>query len=301
MNKAFQGEIYIFSGALLWSLFPIFSILAIANVPPLYTAGISTLLAAVFFAIVLTIKKEWKEITVRSAWKDLLMVTVIIGIIFYSLIFIGLERTTAGNASIITLMEVFFSMFILKIWGKEKLKAKHVLGSLLMVIGALLVLFQGKLQANEGDIIILIAAAMPPIGNYFAQEARKKIGSNMIMFVRSSLAGIFILILAALFEQIPASKGFTSSILLLLINGFLLMGISKVFWIEGIHRISITKATALHSITPAFTLIFAYFTLQEMPTIWQILGFLPIAIGTLILTEYRFNHAPHPSTAPRGM
>ena len=289
-NKAFQGEMYLLVEVIMWSLFPIFSILAISLIAPLYTAALSTLIAALFFGFVLTVRKQWGEIKVKSAWKDIVMMTFIIGVIFYSLVFIGLQKTTAGNASIILLMEVFFTMFILGLWKKEKIVLKHKLGAVLMVVGALFVLFPGQLKINEGDLILLIATAVPPVGNYFSQRARKKVGSNMIMFIRSLLAGLFILLLAFAFESTPTMAAITESTIFILVNGILLMGLSKVFWIEAIHRISITKAISLASVTPAFTLVFAYFMLGEIPTIWQILGFLPMLIGIFILTEFKFKH-----------
>lgn len=287
-NRSFQGELFVFISAPLWGLFPIFSILAFSTLPPLYTAAFSTLFAVITFAIALTIKKEWHQLLIKSAWKDLLLTTIIIGVIFYPLIFIGLQKTTAGNASIIALMEIFFSMAILRAWKKEHLKRKHILGAAFMVIGALLILFQGELQLNEGDLIILIAAAIPPAGNYFAQQARKKVSSSTIMFVRSILAGLLVLLFAYAFEPTPTFNDINSSLLFLAINGIVLLGLTKIFWIEGIHRIPISKALSLSSINPAFTLIFAYLILSEIPTVWQIFGYIPMIIGILILTEYKF-------------
>lgn len=287
-NKAFQGELFIIGSAPLWSLFPIFSILAIASIAPLYTAALSTLSAAIAFAIFLTIKKEWHQVLDKSAWKDILLVTLIIGVVFYSLIFIGLQRTTAGNASIISLMEIFFTIVILRAWKKEQLTKKKVFGSIFMVVGAMLILFQGNIQLNEGDLIILVATAIPPAGNYFAQQARKKVGSNTILFLRSLLAGLFVLALAIIFEPTPTQAALTESMPFIIINGVLLLGLSKIFWLEGIHRIPISKAISLSAVTPGLTLFFAYFILNEIPTIWQILGYIPMAFGIFILTEYKF-------------
>ena len=64
------------------------------------------------------------------------------------------------------------------------------------------------------------------------------------------------------------------------------MGFSKILWIEGIHRIPVGKAVSLEAINPAFTLILAYFILHEIPTKWQIFGFLPIFIGVLFVTDF---------------
>jgi drug/metabolite transporter (DMT)-like permease len=289
INRAFHGEIDILAGAILWSLFPIFSKLSYASVPPLYTAAFSALVAGVFFGLVVSIRKEWKQIKIKSSWKDILLATLIIGVVYYSLMFIGIQKTSAGNVSIIALAEVFFSMTILGMWKKENLIIKYIFGSLMMAVGAFAVLFHGRLQLNEGDLIILVASAVPPVGNYFAQKARDLVGSNMIMFIRSVLSGVFIFFMAMLFEPMPAGENIAASAFFILVNGLLLMGLSKILWIEGIHRIPITKAVALNSVAPAFTLLFAFFIIGEMPSVWQILGFLPMLIGIFLLTEYNHN------------
>jgi drug/metabolite transporter (DMT)-like permease len=275
--------------AILWSLFPIFSKLSFNSISPLYSAAFSILTAGVFFAFMITVKKEWKEIKVKSAWSDILHATLIIGVIFYSLTYIGIQKTSAGNASIIALTEVFFSMTILRLWKKESLREKYIAGSMLIVVGAFAVLFPGgRLQLNQGDLLILAAAAVAPAGNFFQQRARDKVGANMIMFIRSLLSGIALLILAAFFEPAPSVSAIFSSFYFLLANGLLLMGLGKIFWIEGIHRIPITKATALNSIGPAFTLLFAFLIIKEVPSVWQFLGFLPMLIGIFLLTEFSF-------------
>jgi drug/metabolite transporter (DMT)-like permease len=286
-NKAFQGEAYIFAASMLASFLPIFSILAFKYLPPLYTAGMSMLMAALFFVFILTVRKQWKEIKSKSALKDI-VISGLVRVVYYSLIFIGLTKTTAGNASIMLLMEVFFSMFILGLWKKEKLVLRHKFGAILMVIGALFVLFRGNFQVNEGDLIILISTVIPPIGNYFAQTARKKVGTSMILFLRNLIAGMLILFLAVLFEVMPTSTELANSAIFIIVNGIFLLGLAKIFWLEAIHRIPITKVTSLSSLEPAFTLFFAYFILAEIPTIWQILGFLPMLFGIVLLTEYKF-------------
>lgn len=282
-----QGEIFMLFDNSLWALFPIFVILTVSNVPAIFAAALSTLFAAVFFAILITIRKQWGEIKVKKALKDILIMTALIGVLFYVLIFIGIEQTTAGNASIILLMEVFFTMVILGLWKKEKQTIKSVGGGILMMLGAFFVMFKGGFQLNQGDILILLATAIPPIGNYYSQRARKLVGSNMIMFVRSLVAGFVILGIAFIIEQPPSLIDIQDSLLNLFITGFVILGLSKIFWIEAIHRLSITKAISLSAYAPAFTLIFAYFILGDVPTLWQILGFFPMVIGVYLITEIK--------------
>jgi len=75
-----------------------------------------------------------------------------------------------------------------------------------------------------------------------------------------------------------------ASLLFLLINGVLLLGLSKLFWIEAIHRISVTKGVALSSVNPFLTLLLAWLILHQAPAMWQIAGLIPLVAGVLFLT-----------------
>ena len=95
-----KGELFLFVQGFLWGFFPIISILTINHIPPLYSAAFSTIIAAIFFSIYLTYKKQWKYLFVSSVWVDIFIATLLIAVGFYALVFIGLKYTTAGNASI---------------------------------------------------------------------------------------------------------------------------------------------------------------------------------------------------------
>ncbi|MDC0358260.1 DMT family transporter [Oligoflexia bacterium] len=283
MRKEREGEIFVTLEAIFWGLFPVITILSVNTLPPLFCAGVSTLVAALFFAVVLTIKKEWHQLKVTAAWKNILLATFYIGFLFYGLLFWGISLTTAGNASIILLMEVFFSVVVLRAWGKERLTAQELKGATLMVVGAAIVLFPGKIELRLGDLIVLLAPVFTPFGNYYTQKARREVSSSLIMFVRSLISGLALLLIAFVIGGLPERGAVVESGMFLLINGVLILGLSKLFWIEAIHRISISKAISMASISPLFALIFAYFFLAEIPTAWQICGLLPVLVGVWLL------------------
>jgi drug/metabolite transporter (DMT)-like permease len=280
-----NGEIFIFIEAVLWSFFPIFTKLTYSSISPLYTAAISTLFAALFFAIVLTYQKRWKEIFIKEAWKDVLLVTLYIGVILYSLVFIGLKFTTAGNSALIGILEVFFSFIILGMLKKEKITRLKIGGAVLMALGAVFVLFPKTSGLNIGDFILILAQAFAPLGNLAQQNARKKISSFTIMFLRSIISGLALLVLAAIFYPLPTSGSLKSASIYLIINGILFMGLSKIFWIEGINKIEITKANTINIIIPFFTLIFAFLMLGEVPMLGQLLGIIPLALGAFLILK----------------
>lgn len=282
-KKRHAGEFFILSQAVLWSFFPVISKLTLNTLSPFFTAAISVGIAAIFFALVLTVRGEWRELLIRRAWLPMLIATFGIGVAFYGLFILGIKHTTAGNAGIMALMEIFFTIVILGLLKKERLSRREILAASFMVFGAVLVLFPGRVTFYSGDFIILIATAIPPLCNYAAQQARKYVGAMTIMFVRSSISAVFLLGIAFFFEATPTQDALTQSFFVLFLNGFFIMALSKYLWIEGIHRMHISRALTFSAIAPAFTIIFAYFILSEVPRPEQFAGLVPMLVGAFML------------------
>lgn len=278
------GDMYILGAGLLWSFFPILVLLSGKYVSPLFVTAVSTFFAFIFFVIVITIQKRWHELLIKEAWLYVLATSLIMGVGYYIFLFWGTSLTTAGNAGILNLMEIFFAFIILGlVWKKEEITARRIYGAILMAGGAFLVKFSGSWQTNAGDWLIVLSTAIPPIGNYFTQQARKLVSSSTLMLARSIVSFIVILILALLFEPIPSVQDLLEVWPYLIVNGFLLLGLSKIFWIEGIHRIPVTKAVTLNTVIPFFTLIWAYLILAENPNWFQLFALFPMVGGALLV------------------
>jgi len=286
MNSERQGELIIFSGALLWSLFPVLTIISLKNIPALISLGWCTLFATIFFAVILSIKKKWPEVINKEARKDILLTTLILGIFYYLFYFYGLKYTSAGNAALIATTEIFFSWLFFQIWRKDNFPGTHLIGAFLMLIGAIIVLYPNTYKFQIGDILILSASLIAPLGNFFQKRARQKISSESILFVRCFISTIAIFILAYATHADFSSLNFKSlAFLLLIINGVFMFGLLKILWVEGIHRLSVTKAISLSSISPLLTLFFAWLFLQDIPTKFQLLSIIPILLGIFLLSK----------------
>lgn len=283
LKKERQGEFYILLQGVLWSLWPVITVLSYSSLSPLFSLAWSTLFAVPFFAGILSIKKKWYETKNFQALKDILGATIFIGIGYYAFFFLGLKYTSPGNAMIIALIETLFSYLFFHTWRKEYIPSTHIIGAILMLCGAAIVFYPNTTSWNKGDFFILIASVLAPFGNYFQRRARMQVSSETIMFVRSAVSTPVIFILGLLFQGQSFSFDIRTPLLFLLINGFLFMGLSKIFWIEGIHRVSVTKANALSTIAPFLTLIFAWLFLNNLPTLWQISSLLPMTVGLVLL------------------
>ena len=88
-----------------------------------------------------------------------------------------------------------------------------------------------------------------------------------------------------MFETPPASAQFFDALLVLFINGFIVIGVSRLMWIDAIQVIPISKANSLSSIAPFFTLLGAWFLLNEISSMRQLLALLPMLGGLHLLIQ----------------
>lgn len=279
-----KGELFIFFETLFWSWFPIITIFTLTKVEPLFSLAYSNLIAIAFFAIILSFKKRWSDIKLKKAYKDVFLSSFFI-MLLYIFLFTGLQHTTASNMAIILFCQLFFSFLFFNVFKKEAIKKIHLIGAIFLAIGAIIILFPAEIKFNSGDILILFGAMSAPLANHYQKKSREVVSAEYLLFIRTLLSTPILFILAFSFSNAPTFNELSSIWIFLVINGFLLLGLSKIFWLEGIHRISITKASAMTALGPAYTMFFAYLLLNEIPTIIQILGLIPLMVGGVLITR----------------
>jgi drug/metabolite transporter (DMT)-like permease len=280
-----KGEVSVLAGCVIWSLFPVLTILSYTGFEPITSLAWTTLFSLVFFLIIAIIRNSWINIFKKEIFFLILGVAIINGILYYVLFFIGLKHTSAGNASIIATMEILFSYLFFNVWRKEYIHIQSIIGVILMLGSALIVLSPNFSSFRVGDFFILLAVFIVPIGNLFQKKLRTYINSEQILFYRTLIATPFLFMIAYLFKEQITMVGWDNTTIILLINGVIMFGFSKILWLEGIFRISITKAISMSNISPIFTLLFSYLILKDNPTIIQLIA-IPLAlIGIYFLTK----------------
>ncbi len=278
-----QGELLMLAETFTWSWFPIVTKIIYQHLSPIFTMFYSTLFAAIFFGAVVLGRGGWGRILQRRAIRPLLLTTFFINLLFVFL-YLGLQSTSAANMAVILFLQLLFAYLYFNLFGPERFAAIHLCGAVMMGAGALTILFPGELSLNKGDMLVLAAAMIAPIANYWQKKARAFVRPTEILFVRYLLA---LPVLLPLAYWLSPGGGSSPRMVLpwLLINGLVLFGVSKIFWIEAIHRISITKASAMTAFGPLFTIILAYLVLGDLPTLWQLIGAIPVLFGGLLITR----------------
>lgn len=283
------GELLIICEVLVYALFPIVVNYTTKLMPPILFAGLSTIMAGVALFTYILIKKQLSKLKNIQALKYILAVTLFVIIIPSILIFTGTSKTSGINTTILLQTEILFAFLICGVFVGEKITPQRIGGAITVVIGAIAILYNGTLQINRGDLLIIAGTFFFPIGNIYAKKALKLTTPAVILLVRSFLGGMILVLISLLFEnyQVSFSGYVVDNFKFILLNGALIYGLSRLLWYEGLKRLDISKATSLAISYPAFSLFYSYIFLKEIPTIFQWIGFIIIFWGIFILTYKR--------------
>lgn len=154
-----------------------------------------------------------------------------------------------------------------------------------MTVGALIILIPADFAFNKGDWLILISAAAAPIVNLYQKRAREYCSSETILGFRTVVGFPVVALLAYILEPAVSYENFLLALpYIFLIATGVYVG-AKLMWIEALNRLSITKLSAMLALLPLFTLVFAYFYLDEVPQLHQMMGIIPVLIGGYLITK----------------
>lgn len=284
MTEQRRGELYALLLAFFEGWFPILTLVAVESIGALNSYFAIIVIATLTLLILLKMREGFGGLWYRPALKDLLLTSLFITALF-TLLFIALRYTTAGNLAVILTLQLFFSYLYFNRFGSEKLDALHTLAAGMMGVGALIVLWPETFRFNPGDLLVLIAAALAPIANLYQKRARRHVSAVTILAFRNLAALPVLFVAARLFEPVPNAERFLEALPSLLAVGLLVYVLAKLLWIETLHRIGITRLSAMSTFVPLFTLIFAYLALGEVPSGRQALGIVAVLAGAWLITR----------------
>jgi len=289
ISREVKGELFMGAEVLTWAFFPIFVKISSGVLPVFFFTGISMIIAGITTLVIIFFKKN--SFNFHSLpWQYMASSIFFLGIVFFPMLIFAGQHTTAGNMAILGQNEVLFSFLFFGFLGIDKVNKERIFGVGFILLGVILVLIKDfSWTLNVYDFFIIGICMLTPFANYFQQKVVRKVPPAIYLCIRSFIAGFFLLALSLLIEDIPVLKFLHWKLLIL--NGIITFGISKIFWLEAIKRIDVSKALALSSTYPIITICIAFFYLDEMTSFNQIAGLFAIILGVYLITHHERNIA----------
>jgi drug/metabolite transporter (DMT)-like permease len=263
--------------AILWGSDFIFVKIALREISPLSFMAMRTLVTTlVFLPFFLKQERKW-AIRSRHLWGliGIAFLGSFINRVFFSL---GLNLTTASNASLLITTAPLFVLLTASIFSRAEITFRSVLGIIVAFAGAFFVIkrdWKGWTLITdylEGDLYMIASAFFWALFNVFARPFLKEYSSLKVM--------AYVMIFGTLFYLpfLPNEKGgngwqVSSLAWFSLLYGALLgQMIGYFLWIRGIQNIGPLRAIIYQYATPVTAISLAVLFLGETITAMQCLG-----------------------------
>lgn len=261
--------------AALWGFNFVVIKVGLAEFPPLFFAALRFILVA--FPAVFFIKRN------DIAWKWIIAIGLAIGVVKFSLLYIGMEiGMSAGLASLLLQIQVVFTVALAVIFLKEKLGIWQILGIILCIVGIVFIAFD-KLYGTQFLAFILVMAAglAWAIANLFIKKSG--ISDSFRLFVWMGLIPpIPLLVLSFGFEsgqwealQQMSWLGIGSVLYTSILSTIIGFGI----WGSLINKLGPSKVVPFALLVPIFGLLSGYVVLGENFEANEIFGSIIVLIG----------------------
>ncbi len=284
---------------LIWGANFVVAKITLHEFPPMSLAFLRFALASLFLAPFLL--SETKKVRLKKEdLPKLIAVGVLIITLNITFFFEGIKRTTAIDASVLTLILPILSVLLGWWFLKEKIFLVNLFGVLLGFAGAVVIVgvpqfFVGTIsnEAFLGNILIVLASISWVVGALISKKLLTKY-SSLIVTAVAFLVGTVTFLIPAWMEYI-SNPTWLNQITIVGILGLvymtLLSSISAYFLFEwGLSKTSVAIADLFQYIEPPLATFLAVSLLSEKLSPSFIIGAVFIAIGAYLGTFAKEAH-----------
>jgi len=275
---------------------PIFKF-ALQNIPLFTLAFIRFFFAGLIFLPLAL--KNFQKISVRQ-WFEVFLVGffgVFVNITFF---FLGLKKTESINVPIIASSGPVFIYFFSILFLKEKPKLKVFLGMLFALVGVFLIilspiLLDGKkiyLGEIEGNFFIVLATFGSVFSTIIGKDLLKKVNPYFVTAFSFLLSSILFLLFVPK-ELISWSfyKLNLAGWVGIIYGIFFASALAYFLYYYGLSKVNAQEVGIFTYINPIVTVIIAFPLLNELPSIYYIIGSF-FVFGGIYLAEGRVHWHP---------
>ncbi len=265
----------------LWGMYPLFTHYFVRTLDPIFLVSVSTLISALPFMIKALFQKNLSRIFSGKILKKL-FIMAIFGALGSVFLFVGTKLTTGVNTGLLLQIEPIYSLILGTIFFGEVIGKKKFTATLLMVLGAMVIIYKPGLSPNIGDIFIILTTLMFQISHTFAKKLMDK-GEDIsiILAGRQLYAGILLVIFALIFNK--SFFELFGSVQSLVSASYLGLSLSIIvlLWYLAIKRMPLSTASSFLPLTALVALLGSALLLKETISTQQYIGFALIVTGMI--------------------
>jgi len=286
----FKARLGLLVAIFFWAISFIATKVAVTAAPPLTVAGLRLVISALCFVVWYAVTNRWPKLPGRRELKVLFGLSLLGTGLHYGIQTIGLQYTTAANASIFATTGPIAIVFLAVIMG-ERLTLRKGLGVALALFGVLVVqgletLTQFELSGHVlGDILVFVSVFMWGVFTVFGKKVGEDGGPEAMIGLTTIIGAIWMIPVSGV--ELAAKSFPLASISPKAWLAIAFLGVTCSFLAPLLYFLALKHAQAqkvgvyLYAIPP-LTYIFAALLLHEHIGINLIIGSLLVLAGVYV-------------------
>lgn len=280
-KSAKTGILLAILAAALYALNSPLSKLLLEFMPPTLMAGFLYLGAGLGMGVIALVRKlkkgERAEVGLTKKELPFTVAMVLLDIAAPIFLLIGLDATTAANASLLNNFEIVATSIIALVVFKEKISPRLWFGILFVTLSCALLSFEdiSSLQFSFGSLFILLACVCWG----FENNCTRKISSKdpmQIVLIKGIFSGLGSVIIGfCLGERVTLLW----SVVAVLFVGFVAYGLSIFFYVYAQRLLGAARTSAYYAIAPFIGTLLSLAIFGELPPYTYFLALGLMAVG----------------------
>lgn len=267
--------------AALYALNAPFSKLLLSEVQPTVMAGLLYLGAGVGMGAIALIRRQTgrigREMHLTRADLPYVIAMILLDIAAPVCLMLGLNSTTAANASLLNNFEIVATALVALLVFREAISARLWLGILLVTLSCALLSFDdiSSLQFSGGSLLVLLAAVCWGFENNCTRKLSSSDPLEIVLLKGIFSGGGSLVIGLCIGEQLPALR----FVLAALAVGFVAYGLSIYFYVYAQRVLGAARTSAYYAVAPFIAALLSLLIFREMPSEYYLAALALMALG----------------------
>jgi drug/metabolite transporter (DMT)-like permease len=288
MNKHSKAIFYAVLAALLYAISSPVSKLLLSKLHPTLMASLLYLGAGIGLSGVALIQHGFfrdERVKPHFTKKDFpfILGMILLDIVAPILLMIGLNLTTAANASLLNNFEIVATSVIALFFFNESISSKLWLAIVLVTFSsALLSIKDGSsLSFSIGSVFVLLACTCWGLENNFTRVLSQK-NPLQIVIMKGFGSGFGSLLIASLVGDLSVEFGY---VLIALVLGFFAYGLSIFFYVSAQRELGASRTSAYYAFSPFIGTGLSLLIFRQVPSITFLIALGLMLIGATMVTR----------------
>ena len=276
-----KGIMMAILAAVLYAVSSPFSKILLNEMPPTLMAGFLYLGAGIGMSLIAVSRKarqvETTEIHLSKAEMPYIVAMILLDIAAPICMLIGLNATTAANASLLNNFEIVATALIALVIFSERISKRLWMGILFVTFSSVILSFEdfSSLEFSYGSLFVLLAAVFWGLEN----NCTRKLSSCdplEIVLLKGIFSGIGSIVIGlALGERLMNLW----SVIAVMALGIVSYGLSIYFYVHAQRLLGAARTSAYYAVSPFIAAFLSILIFGQMPEVTYFIALMLMAVG----------------------